>query len=500
MCEVCASMRKEAAWEDVAAKGRAIYERGGVQLVRDDPQEVEFLVTSSQVADEFLVDLGGPYTVILSKKSWEKSRNVGGWVQGFLCACKWGEYHSGDGKGPGKWNGRFCSHAYSCLLYATDNGIARGARGEFMNDRTASLDEPRGDDEGDVAWMAYVVRDGSDIDGNVDYSMDENPRTGWYASKEEAMSCAASELADDDLDVEWHNDLSPSKTLIPWAESWQSAIFVHRCEWDGYEWLPDDDYDVVDLPGRAEHTDPYETRQAVVDELEGMLPPGCDIDLSWAPMSYETFYVTYGSLKIRVSGHQANADYGPCDVYLDVEDYPLEYGGVAKLASDIADEIKSFRDEVELAGDAADEEGLWLPKGAAVMPNGFLGYCAKCGGYGRLDGDWMCHDCKDGETFEALVSASFCDDTDSRLWLEAHADPDRLAEMADGMEVRAFDGDVRLALWNGHKVVFTEGCADGLAKTATRKFTYAEMKELDDEIEGTELHNASRLKANGGEL
>lgn len=33
------------------------------------------------------------------------------------------------------------------------------------------------------------------------------------------------------------------------------------------------------------------------------------------------------------------------------------------------------------------------------------------------------------------------------------------------------------------------------AKTATRQFTYAEMQELDEEIEGRELHNRARLKA-----
>ena len=498
MCEVCASMQKAASWQDVAAKGRAIYATGGVQLVHNDADEVECLVTSSQVAGEFSVDDGGPYTVILSKRSWENDSNVGGWVQGFLCSCRWGDFHSGDPGGPGRYSGRFCAHALAALLYANDNGLSRGARGEFMNDRTASLDEPRGDDEGDVAWMAYVVRDGSDIDGNVDYSMDENPRTGWYASKDEAMSKAASELADDDLDVEWHGGLTPGRTLIPWAESWQAAVFVHRCEWDGYEWLPDDDYDVVDLPGRAEYTDPYVTRQSVVDELAGLLPPECDIDLSWAPMSYETFYVTYGSLKIRVSGHQANAGYGPCDVYLDVEDYPIEYGGVAKLASDIRSEIESFVDEVAAAGDEAGNEGLWLPKGACRMSSEAVGYCARCGAYGKVDvADWLCTACKDEETFNALVAATFGGDGDSELWLESHADPERLAAISEQMEVADCDG-VRLATWGGHRAAFTDDW--GRERTATRRFTSAEMQELDDEIEGRELHNASRLKANGGAL
>jgi hypothetical protein len=84
------------------------------------------------VIQNFPVSDGGPYDVILSKKSWGNEENVGGWVQGYLCDCTWGSYHSGDGSGGGKWSGRFCSHAYATLLAANMR-----ARQEFMNDRRA---------------------------------------------------------------------------------------------------------------------------------------------------------------------------------------------------------------------------------------------------------------------------------------------------------------------------------------------------------------------------
>lgn len=74
---------------------------------------------------------GGPYDVILAKKGWENSGNVGGWIAGYLCSCLWGQYHSGEPSSG--FGGRFCSHCYATMLVAN----AR-ARSEFMNDRTAS--------------------------------------------------------------------------------------------------------------------------------------------------------------------------------------------------------------------------------------------------------------------------------------------------------------------------------------------------------------------------
>lgn len=124
-----AKIEKDARWADVKAKGEAIVAAGGVTIIEDTPTEVVALVMSGDVSDEFPVYDGGPYEVTLSKVSWGNQENVGGWVQGFLCECQWGQYNSGD-PSEGRWKGRFCSHAYAALLVSNQR-----ARGEFMNDR-----------------------------------------------------------------------------------------------------------------------------------------------------------------------------------------------------------------------------------------------------------------------------------------------------------------------------------------------------------------------------
>lgn len=129
-------LEKRAAWADVKAKAEAIAATGGVVITRDDSEEVDAVVTSAQVAGRFPVYRGGPYGVILARKGWNKSPNYGGWVQGYLCDCKWGSYHDGA---PGHssrsgWGGRMCSHALATLMVSN----AR-ARKEFFGDRTASM-------------------------------------------------------------------------------------------------------------------------------------------------------------------------------------------------------------------------------------------------------------------------------------------------------------------------------------------------------------------------
>lgn len=136
----CSSYSQEApdgktaeAWVDVKRKGELIYSRGGVTNLRESPVEVDATVRSDMLRGErgVRVDLGGPYEVTLSKRSWENRNNVGGYVQGFLCECQWGQYHSGQ---PGSgWQGRLCSHAYATAL-------ASGSRfrQDFMRDHESS--------------------------------------------------------------------------------------------------------------------------------------------------------------------------------------------------------------------------------------------------------------------------------------------------------------------------------------------------------------------------
>lgn len=169
--EKIGSMSKQASWESVRDKGRAIYEYGGVEIVEEDSEQITAYVMSGIVDGWFPVTDGGPYEVILSKRSWENSGNVGGWVQGFLCECKWGFYHSGR---PGAgWQGRFCSHAYAALLASN----AR-AKKDFFGDRTASVSDPFVwfHVEGGNMGREFVGRDISQ------YMFGEDDPYGWHGT------------------------------------------------------------------------------------------------------------------------------------------------------------------------------------------------------------------------------------------------------------------------------------------------------------------------------
>lgn len=162
---------KRASWEDVAAKGRAIVASDGVEVINDDAQEVEAWVMSGQLEGERndlggIIDItdGGPYDVILSKKSWERKTNVGGWIQGWICDCIWGNYHSGEPNGYG-YSGRMCSHAYALMLYKNMRarkdffGASVIDRENFIKDVCAGKNVGDVEDKGDY----QIVRDGDKV-------------------------------------------------------------------------------------------------------------------------------------------------------------------------------------------------------------------------------------------------------------------------------------------------------------------------------------------------
>ena len=152
-----AAFEKSASWEDVRAKAQAIVDNGGVEIYEDSPTQVGAYVMSGVVAGMYPVTDGGPYDVILSKRSWENKGNVGGWVQAFLCDCMWGQYHSGR---PGAgYSGRFCSHAMATLLVSN----ARASKG-FMGDRTASSEWRREEIDGEMCH----VRDYGNVVGIIE--------------------------------------------------------------------------------------------------------------------------------------------------------------------------------------------------------------------------------------------------------------------------------------------------------------------------------------------
>lgn len=153
-----AKIEKDARWADVKAKGEAIVAADGVYIVRNNPSEVEAYVMSGDVAGEYPVYDGGPYHVILSKKSWENSDNVGGWCQGYLCSCQWGQFNSGE-PGP-RQVGRFCFEPDSMVLMA--DGTYKRICDISVGDMVESKSGPKrvanvfeNDYDGDMVEVAY---------------------------------------------------------------------------------------------------------------------------------------------------------------------------------------------------------------------------------------------------------------------------------------------------------------------------------------------------------
>lgn len=153
-----AKIEKDARWADVKAKGEAIVAADGVYIVRNNPSEVEAYVMSGDVAGEYPVYDGGPYHVILSKKSWENSDNVGGWCQGYLCSCQWGRFNSGE-PGP-RQVGRFCFEPDSMVLMA--DGTYKRICDISVGDMVESKSGPKrvanvfeNDYDGDMVEVAY---------------------------------------------------------------------------------------------------------------------------------------------------------------------------------------------------------------------------------------------------------------------------------------------------------------------------------------------------------
>ena len=114
-------MQRVAKWEDVKKKGERL--KSNVTITLNNGKGVY----ADVVGDH------GTYSVILAKRNWE-NKNVGGWIQSWMCNCGWGAFSSGGtALGPattGRWRYRYCSHAYAAMLYADTR-----ARKWFTGDR-----------------------------------------------------------------------------------------------------------------------------------------------------------------------------------------------------------------------------------------------------------------------------------------------------------------------------------------------------------------------------
>lgn len=255
-----AAWEKTASWEDVRNKAIAICSYGGVEIYRDDAQEVGAYVMSGVVEGLFPVSDGGPYEVILSKKSWENS-NAGGWVQAFFCDCMWGQYHSGR---PGAgWAGRMCSHAYAALMESN----AR-AKGDFTGDRTASL-KYNEDNFYDGTKAVWVPCNAPGVE--PDYVSDSGSMYWHYP---EGVVRGADHWGIGIGDCDWM--LLGDEHISAWANSGDDVRYGF-CPWNGFEdnmdgWhsLDESTRDVVQMGKSYGDVDG--------DELEGYVYIDYDLD------------------------------------------------------------------------------------------------------------------------------------------------------------------------------------------------------------------------------
>lgn len=123
-------------------RGTYIYELGGVSNIDSDAEEIWALVDPSVLNNANSLPKwvepptgGRTYDIFLAKKGWDNSDNVGGWVQGWDCGCKWAMNHN-QVDAHGKWGNVMCAHAYAGML-ATDSRARQDLldkHGKFLRD------------------------------------------------------------------------------------------------------------------------------------------------------------------------------------------------------------------------------------------------------------------------------------------------------------------------------------------------------------------------------
>lgn len=416
-----ASIEKRAAWEDVSAKARAIVDTGGVRIVSEDSQEIEAIVTSSQVSGDFPVAYGGPYNVTLSKRSWENSGNTGGWVQGFLCDCAWGQYNSGQPGGG--YHGRFCSHAYAALLESNSR-----ARKDFMGDRKKAARATG------ICASCGCFDDGvSNVTGNCrecDADIAFEAVSEAFASEEcdrSKVKGADPEIMGEIVDSMTVRSAGGDNYLIEWNGR---RAMVTKTSGEQYGELfgetSDGQYSyIVDHDGFGN----YEVYVHSKDPFDTAIQEQCGTN-------YRTFD----------EEHEAVRWGEECMVALDSKEAaaPGEFDVVTSAG----------KVTVALVGDMwemyPDEEFAYQ---FSMDPDPVTG--------GAFD------DFRADDIWEAVDTAQLILSDDWGLSIE---------DVRMGARIEA-----------GH-------CRCN-KKDATRHFTYAEMLELDREIEGRELHNADRFKA-----
>ena len=391
------SMQKQAKWQDVADKGRAIYESGGVEITRDDSWEVDALVMSGQVADRFPVVDGGPYEVTLARRSWTHAPNYGGWVQAYFCEC-----------------------------------FVPGTLVTMAGQFSKPIEEVR---EGDLVMTA-------DVNGRPSV----RPVIGTMCRRHGEMIRSISVEGAD------------SQVMCTLNHPWMADTG------DGMKWTPAGDLKVGSV---VMMLGDYRFEPVMISRITDSKYDGYVYNLDVAE---DHDYVADGFLVHNCTWGQYHSGRPGGD----------RWGG--RLCSHAYSTL--------LAADARARGDFMNDRTA-----GLLGTCKACGDYASLNPmNGLCPDCEDGKTFDAFVAAVFIGDEDAERWLESEGDPKVMDAIDSEMTLDDVEGGTKVAHWHGHRALVTPRRTSGI-KDATRQFTYAEMKELDEEIDGKPLHNRSRLKA-----
>lgn len=427
------AFEKRASWADVAAKGRDIVATGGVHIVEENSEQIEAVVTSYQVAGAFPVYMGGPYDVILSKRSWENSRNVGGWVQGYLCSCEWGKYNSGQ-PGPG-WQGRFCAHAYATLLEAN----AR-ARSEFMGERTARV-KTYGICETCGEYTEVDVRTGM-CEGCHDKAVFESiVSAAWATNKKEAAKAEAFLVESVD-----NSEISAVCGQIEMRDIDENTSLA--C-WNGY--------------------------RAIVSRSKKVA------------MSAK-FVTPYGSVELAELGFDGKGGYDYA-MYPD-EEFAEGYG--MDPDPDTGGPMEEFTapniDEAKIIGlEILEDWGIDLDRVRLGSSRPLSKRAQQDAVAWDVDEDEAACELPDGSSCEVFQNADL-----EYVW-ELYSADGRYIDSDRGY--RSLD-DAMNGFERKHNVyrMARETSKVAFAKTATRQFTYAEMLELEGEIEGKPLHNDDRLR------
>ena len=499
-----------ASWEDVKAKGEAIVASGGVSIIDETPTEVHSTVLSDVVRGQYgphgriRVDLGGPYDVTLSKRSWENHQNVGGWIQGYLCSCfvpgtkvlmaggsKKAIELIRDGEEVIAPSGasrpvKALSRVYSGRLMCISTG---------KRDLRCTPEHP--------LW----VRTSPAV---TKWLFAGDVAEGMMLCVTDALTCSWERVTS--VDSFGYSGLVHNLSVEVDETYIAEGVKVHNCQWGQYN---------SGQPGPR-----WQGRFCVTPETQVTLSDGstCRID-EVRPGEHVRTFEGYGvveqtmsrpfhgtMLKMHVEGHRnplCITDNHPVltvreggreyvDAGLLEPGMPVYVDSCGKNERAVLSKVDRFRFDGRVYNLKVRSDENYFAEGVCVH-NCSHAYATllvsnqrarkeftRDHTASRKDGSQM----TDEELFYDITDAMFNDDAEA---LEAVASVDRgtVDAMCDQMTFRRANANEGVVCWRGlsRKVSLRTD-----TRTATRKFNYTEKRALEDEIEGKKLRNSDRIK------